>query len=359
MKRAQLLELIEMLFTSEPRFVFSYGGGRMIFDMPVGKGQKISLVELARMGERGLWRSSEGGVSSEVSAQITLDTQELLECSKPFLRHAQTEQGKDRIAFIIVNNESLRQLYIFIMKYWEYIISQIRSGELAVGSKFNVMKYQDIDSIVRLLIAKEQLLYDPRYMPDRPVPGFHTGCVLWELDEKCDSGSILRRIDEEVHQLLSTGSDREILEYLTECIGQARDSLNDFDKMHRDALELVTKDKAPDQKDWDDDPVLQKYLESITASFYRIEGNTDRKGEKSFNKLPPVNAFEQAVKGGYLSQQDSEGHYRAIKQLAQAFETYPSLIALKPETLGEYLRKPNGKPYNKDTIRGYVSRNKS
>lgn len=101
--------------------------------------------------------------------------------------------------------------------------------------------------------------------------------------------------------------------------------------------------------------ITKNIVESNHAYYEKFETLFNKKSDGTgINKLPSIPEFEEAVADGYLSQQDSEGHYRTIKSLSELFDKHPKLIGLTPMTLMNYIRKSNGNKYGKKTIPNYL-----
>ena len=133
------------------------------------------------------------------------------------------------------------------------------------------------------------------------------------------------------------------------------------------AIKVIKSDKDFWGNDWPNEDTENSIIsdEEISRISNKIIENTKSgitnllRNKESFNKLPQIPAFEDAVKGGYFAEQDQEGHYRSIKSLSLCFDNNPKLIALSPKTLKEYIRKSDGNTYTGATIEGYLFRKKN
>lgn len=105
--------------------------------------------------------------------------------------------------------------------------------------------------------------------------------------------------------------------------------------------------------------ITKNIVESNHAYYEKFETLFNKKSDGTgTNKLPSIPAFEEAVKNGYLSAQDEKGNYIVIKSLSELLGKCPKLIQLNVNTLHKYLRKPDGEPYNIDSIKSSVYRKK-
>ena len=137
---------------------------------------------------------------------------------------------------------------------------------------------------------------------------------------------------------------------------------NKFDEL-AEALHIINSDKDFWGENWSDETVENNNSSSMNIEYIsneiirsvKLSMENLLKDSKVHKKLPPIPAFEEAVKKGYFAEQDSEGHYRAIKPLSQCLNTNSKLITIAPAILKMYIRKGNGTKYGNKTIENIIS----
>lgn len=129
------------------------------------------------------------------------------------------------------------------------------------------------------------------------------------------------------------------------------------------AINIINSEKNFWGNDWPNEDTENLIIsdEEISRISNKIIENTKSgitnllRNKESFNKLPQIPAFEDAVKGGYFAEQDQEGHYRTIKTLSACLNNNGKLRLLTPKTLKQYIRKSDGSKYSNNAIDHIIS----